>query len=163
MVIAFTVAWATPVDPIDLGARIEAYIMTKATISTFGSCIRYAPKGSPLARLPAEIQEFVGAHIQETVFENRRKAWAADLTRCGYEGRPGDGYSTDEIDEGKAEYLDKTLDFGYVEECHGEVCTSTEESVYKCIRKIMERFSVPQRETRLARWRKVWALMNVFT
>jgi len=161
MVIAFTVAWATPVDPIDLGARIEAYIMTKATISTFGSCIRYAPKNSPLTQLPAEVQEIVGAHIQETVFKDRRKAWTADLACCGYQGRPGDVYSTDEIEEGKAEYLDKTLDFG-VEEYPGEVCTSNEEDSYEYLRKVIDRCTIPQKETRLARWRKVVALMNVF-
>ena len=73
--------WAIPVSAHLLGARLEAYVESKATISTFRLCARHGnPLVAPAARLPAELIDDVVEYIELSFFEKTLPPWA-DVTR----------------------------------------------------------------------------------
>lgn len=86
---SITVAWAIPVDPFILGARIEAYGQCKAAISTLKLCIKYAGSGA-LAQLPVELQEEIASHVRQPIFEERPNYWQIDKNCCNASCRPLD-------------------------------------------------------------------------
>lgn len=75
-------AWAVPVSAHILGARMEAYVESKATISTVRLCAQYAnPSLTPLARLPAELLNQIVRHVSDSIFEERLSDWV-DMCKC---------------------------------------------------------------------------------
>lgn len=74
--------WAIPVTAHLLGARLEAYVESKATISTFRLCARHGnPAVAPVAKLPAELINEILGHVGHSYFEEKLPRWA-DTTRC---------------------------------------------------------------------------------
>ena len=74
------VALATPVSLAQFGARLFAYVGTKASLTTF----RFAMKNSLLAAcrdLPEEIISSIAAEVREQVFQQKIEDWD-DLSRC---------------------------------------------------------------------------------
>jgi len=76
-----TVTWAVPLEAQLLGARLEAYVESKAAIRTFRLCIQYAHANQALAKVPVEVVEMVVSQIQENTFDWRKKWWQ-DAIRC---------------------------------------------------------------------------------
>ncbi len=69
--------WAVPVSAHILGARLEAYGESKATISTVRLCAQYAnPSVTPLARLPTEVLNQIVGYVSDSIFEERLSNWA---------------------------------------------------------------------------------------
>ena len=163
MVIKLAVAWATPVDPVHLGARVEAYVETKSTISTFRLCSQYASQGSSLVRLPAEVLELVVAQVQEAEFQDRRQGWAQDLDCCQYDCHPTDHLSAARISKLKIRHFggdhelfgDDITDFEYELRKDGEGDIQHDERIERYLEKIDEQFQVAQKDSRFMRCIKV--------
>lgn len=50
MMDTMTVAWATPVNHLELGSQLEAYARSKAPVHTFTLCVKYGClQGKPSA------------------------------------------------------------------------------------------------------------------
>ena len=92
-----TIAWATPVDPVALGARLEAFAETKAATSTFRLCAKYASDSS-IERLPPEIIENISSAALDLAFSERIHGWikahACLVNTCNDDH----DFSNDEID-----------------------------------------------------------------
>ena len=72
-------AWAVPVDLAWLGARLFAYVRTKATITT----LRLVSKNSPLTAcrsLPEEIISLIAIEVREMVFQLKIDDWVKFTT-----------------------------------------------------------------------------------
>ena len=82
MVNNLTMAWATPVDTVKLGARLEAYVDTKSAVLTLRLCIPYAPSGCYLAKLSPEVIGIIGTQVQDAVFETLRPSWELAWECC---------------------------------------------------------------------------------
>ena len=54
-----TVAWAIPVEPVALGASIEAYATSKGTEAAFKEYIQACQSGSAVRQIPSELIEMV--------------------------------------------------------------------------------------------------------
>lgn len=107
MVNNVTVAWATPVDPFILGAQVEAYTESKAPISTFQLCVKYAgAHGKALGRLPPELVENVVGHIRRAIVEQRLRHWQKMELCCKDECSAFDHYSEEELLNLREEYFD---------------------------------------------------------
>lgn len=76
-----TIAWAIPVDAKLIGAQLEAYGESKATVHVFGKCIQSAHPSRALANIAPELVGVIATHIQTLVFEER-VAWWEDADRC---------------------------------------------------------------------------------
>lgn len=77
-----TVTWAIPVEACLLGARLEAYVESKATISTLRLCAKKGnPSEAPLAKLPQELTEEIVKHVQHPLIEKKLQEWK-DMTYC---------------------------------------------------------------------------------
>ena len=119
MVNNLTVAWATPVNVYDLGARLEAYVEGKATISTFRSCIGNAHTDAPLTKLPPELVEIVADYVRRPILERRQKTWEASRCCCQRMCFPTDhltdaqisNYKVDLFGEDCELFDDRILDF----------------------------------------------------
>ena len=109
MVHNITVAWAMPVRSVDLGARLETYAETRATITTFRLCVKYAARESSLSRLPPEMVEIVTSHINEPIFQQRRQEWAKAESCCANDCSALDHFTEEEIREMKIDIF-KGLD-----------------------------------------------------
>lgn len=76
----FRLTWAVPVSAVLLGARLEAYVESKATISTFRLCAKYGNLSvAPVARLPTELIDEILGHIRHGFFEKRLSDWENDI------------------------------------------------------------------------------------
>lgn len=64
------IAWAMPVSLPQLGARLEAYVETKAAITTLRSAARYKSY-----HLPEEIIQMIASNLQDIVFRHKMKSW----------------------------------------------------------------------------------------
>lgn len=67
--------WAVPVDTVTLGARLEAYVESKASLHTFKLCIQHSQAGRALGKLPVEMIENVASIFQQSHFEDRIEEW----------------------------------------------------------------------------------------
>ena len=76
-----TLTWATPVDAAELGARMESYVETKASIHVFKLCAQHAHPGASLGKFPPELIEMVSNEVQNAAFNRRLQIWQ-DSTRC---------------------------------------------------------------------------------
>ena len=74
------IAWATPVQVTQLGARLEAYAETKSAITTF----RLAASHTMLAghrSLPQEIVSTITSMVRDHAYKLKRKEWTK-LSKC---------------------------------------------------------------------------------
>ena len=107
MINNITVAWATPVDAYDLGARLEAFVECKGVISTFRICVKHARFDTPLSQLPPELIEIVAEYVRLPIFEQRRSEWQ-DCRWCCQNGcHPSSHLSNERISEIKIEWFDE--------------------------------------------------------
>ncbi len=154
MINSLTVAWAIPVDTAFVGARIEAYVEAKATISMLRLCIKYAQTGISLGNIPTEMVENVATHVRQSIFESRLEGWQNAMTCCMGECSPRDHINP-------AEYLsDMEADSDMEDElmmelrCQGIGDDEHEEVVLETLSKIGETF-VPRKGTDFCTYRKV--------
>lgn len=71
---AILLAWATPVNLVQLGARLEAYAETKAGITTFRIAARHSTL-APFHKLPEEILSMIASEVREIAFNGNLKFW----------------------------------------------------------------------------------------
>ena len=98
MVNNITVAWAIPVNITILGARLEAYVKSKSTVTAFRACIQHGQiEGTALGRLPPELIEIVAANIQQPIFEEHLMQWEKATECCLSECCASSHYTREEI------------------------------------------------------------------
>ena len=69
-------AWAVRVeDYSQLGARLEAYVEAKATITTFEACKLHASSSSLLKQLPKEIMREIAEALTDMIYIPKIKYW----------------------------------------------------------------------------------------
>ena len=99
------VTWAIPVQAHLLGARLEAYVEKKATI-TLRLCAQNGnPSEAPLARLPFELMEIIVGYIQHQFFEERLREWVG-ISECMF-GRCHDRQDREDHDGRIERHLNK--------------------------------------------------------
>ena len=80
-----SLAWAIEVDSAQLGARLEAYIETKAAVTTLVACLsryRLPPKAHiPERTIPREIIDLIADAVKDADYEPRVRAWTKSR-RC---------------------------------------------------------------------------------
>ncbi|KAL2038539.1 hypothetical protein N7G274_008586 [Stereocaulon virgatum] len=113
MLNGITVAWATPVGAADLGARMESYVESKATVSTFRLCVQHARIGSLLGKLPHELVEMIATQIQDALFRKRLREWEKSIECCADDCIPSDHFSRQQLQEMKRDYRIKDSDDDY--------------------------------------------------
>ena len=74
------IAWATPVNLALLGARLEAYVGTKAAITTFRLAAKYTTL-SAFHNLPEEIMIMIASNVRDVVFDRKMRRWMK-IIRC---------------------------------------------------------------------------------
>ncbi len=96
--------WAVPVSAHLLEARLEAYVESKATITTFLLCAQNGKVScAPVARLPTELIDKVVGYLSHSFFEEQLRSWK-DITRC-MEGRCTFGHDHNHEDHEHNIYL----------------------------------------------------------
>lgn len=65
-----SLAWAINVDHAQLGALLEAYVFTKATITTLRACMSHLSKP-----LPTELIDLIGDVLKDTTYRSTIAAW----------------------------------------------------------------------------------------
>lgn len=72
-------AWATPVDASNLGARIEAYCATKAALFALNLCLQKPYASSTFTgnypHLPLEVFDIIAMHARDAAFDERSRDW----------------------------------------------------------------------------------------
>ena len=75
-----SLAWAIEVDYCQLGTRLEAYIKSKAAVTTLKACFsryRVPAKGKLAERqVPQEIQNLIVDALENAAYESTVQAWA---------------------------------------------------------------------------------------
>lgn len=75
-------AWAIPIDTKLAGARLEAYVESKAAIFTFKTCIQHPHSGQALAKLSTELVEIIASHLRQSIFEEHLEWWTVSERCC---------------------------------------------------------------------------------
>ena len=119
------IAWAMPVSPSQLGARLFAYVETKATLTTF----RLVTRNLPLVAcrsLPEEIKSLIAVELREMVFEQELKEWIkiskcmADACTCSFDAAGAEifeptvpvHWSNEEVPDEEEKYVEWELPGG---------------------------------------------------
>lgn len=93
-----SLAWAVRVDYTQLGARLEAFVETKAAISTFRACVSHAGS-KKMSKLPPEIISMIANSIKDIVYLPKIRQWLGArkcvLNKC----RPRDHFTTSELSD----------------------------------------------------------------
>lgn len=87
---SIALTWATPVDAAELGARMESYVETKASIHVFKLCVQHAQPGAPLGRLSPELINMIATKVQNAVFAKQLKTWRGNMRCCANMCRPSE-------------------------------------------------------------------------
>lgn len=113
--------WAVPVSAVLLGARVEAYVESKATVSTFRLCAKYGnPIIAPVARLPTELINEILGYIGQSFFEGRLSDWENHIGCLkGYHCLDGGG---EECRESHIPMIKGSLGGSDEEQRFGKVC-----------------------------------------
>ena len=90
-----TLTWATPFDAAELGARMEAYVETKALVHVFKLCVQHAQSEAPLGRLSPELIEMIATEVHDAAFNKQLKMWHKDLFCCANVCRPSEHLSAE--------------------------------------------------------------------
>ena len=101
---SIALTWATPVDAAELGARMESYVETKASIHVFKLCVQHAQPGATLGKLSPELINMIATEVQDAVFTKQLKIWRGNISCCANMCRP-----SEHLDEESRESL--TADF----------------------------------------------------
>jgi len=77
-------AYVLRCDAVELCARLEAYVETKASIDVFRDCVRLSRRGATpaLGRLPTELVDMVALSVQDKAFNLRFPEWKLVID-CG--------------------------------------------------------------------------------
>ena len=113
-------AWAMPVDPTILCARIEAYVATKSSLTTLRCCIKHASPGTPLGQVPAEVSGMIADYVHHNAFLEHEKTWNQN-TDC-WHGlcRPSKHIDANEYQRLKYDYVKSFEVVGYHDYGFGE-------------------------------------------
>ena len=68
------IAWALEIPHAQLGARLEAYIETKPTITAFRACLRQL-RLPPKAEIPPEILQMILNALRDATYEPKISMW----------------------------------------------------------------------------------------
>ena len=115
-----SLAWAVSVNYAQLGARLEAYVETKPTITTFRACLPLSPIPS-VSNIPREVVELIEEALKDMVYFPKVRDWLKDCkcirNECGFrdhfpeEDDDASIYSEDEIEwDGRSERHQEILD-----------------------------------------------------
>ena len=115
-----TLTWAIPVDAAELGARLESYVETKASIHVFKLCTQHAHPGASLGKLSPELIEMVSNEVQNATFNRRLQIWQDLLRCCANKCRPSEHLSNEDSGSLREEYLTEVNNYGTMDvECGG--------------------------------------------
>ena len=90
--------WAMPVDSILFCSRMTAYAQTKACVTTFRCCVKYATSLSTLNLLSPEIVEMIVDEIKDSSFRSELLLWVR-ADRCLRKlCKPADHFSKAELE-----------------------------------------------------------------
>ena len=67
--------WAVPVDESQLIARINAYVKTRASITTFELCLKYSTSKKVRQGMPAEITGMIADSLQGEEYREMYPRW----------------------------------------------------------------------------------------
>ena len=80
-------AWAVGVNYAQLGARLEAYVETKPTITTFRACLPHSPIPA-VSNIPLEVIETIEEALKDMVYFPKVRDWLQDCkcirNECGF-------------------------------------------------------------------------------
>ncbi|KAL8703709.1 MAG: hypothetical protein Q9201_003110 [Fulgogasparrea decipioides] len=97
-----SLAWAINVGHAQLGARLEAYVETKAAITAFKACVRHTTIHS-MSQLAPELVEIIADALKDTVYLRKVPQWLSERKCLLNECRSRDHFT-------KAERYDCLLD-----------------------------------------------------
>ena len=117
-----TVTWATPIDAAELGARMESYVETKASVHVFKLCAQHAQPGTPLGRLSPELIEMIVTEVQNAAFDKQLETWQESTRCCANKCRPSEHLSEEFRESLREDYLSEAEEHDFVEE-RDCVCT----------------------------------------
>ena len=100
-----TVTWATPVDAVQLGARMESYVETKASIHVFKLCAQHAQPGAPLGKLSPELIEMIVTEVQDAAFDKHLQIWHESTRCCANKCRSSEHLSEESCEEMRLDFL----------------------------------------------------------
>ena len=110
-----TLTWAIPVDAAELGARLESYIETKASIHVFKLCTQHAHPGASLGKLSPELIEMVSSEVQNATFNRRLQIWQDLLMCCANVCRPSEPLTKEDSESLREDHGYEIMD----DECGG--------------------------------------------
>ncbi|KAL8737242.1 MAG: hypothetical protein Q9181_001861 [Wetmoreana brouardii] len=87
-----SLAWAINVGHAQLGARLEAYVETKAAITTFKACVRHTTIYS-MSQLAPELVEMIADALKDTAYLQRAHQWLSERKCLLHECRPRDHFT----------------------------------------------------------------------
>ena len=111
-----TVTWATPVDAAELGARMESYVETKASVHVFKLCAQHAQPGTPLGRLSPELIEMIVTEVQNAAFAKQLETWQESTRCCANKCRPSEHLSEEDRESLREDYLTEPDECGLVDD-----------------------------------------------
>jgi len=125
---AITLAWAIRVDHAQLGARLEAYVETKAAISTLRACIAHSDIPS-MSNLPPELVAMIVGTLKDLIYLLKIQDWNT-ARRCLLNDCSFKDHFTEE------ELWDLDYDSRYEEELMPESMDIHQDTVHTHLRKI---------------------------
>ena len=92
-----TVAWALPVEAPSLCARLEAYAMSKSTISTLTISVQRSGLCASWPGFPQEVIDSIAVHIRQENYEKVKPKWKRYYRCCNGDCTPLDHLSAEEL------------------------------------------------------------------
>ena len=91
-------AWAVAVDEAQPAARLEAYVETKAAITTFRLSV---PRGVSLAMssLPPEVLTMIADNVRDLVYQGKIRGWVFGRNRARKSCDPKDHFTRGELSD----------------------------------------------------------------
>ena len=92
-------AWAIPVDQVQLAAHLESYVKIKAAMTTFRLGISHT-KSKSMSGLPAELVAMIAGHLHHLVYQESIRPWllASQCASMECEYLSEDQFATSELD-----------------------------------------------------------------
>lgn len=95
---AITLAWAVRVDHAQLGARLEAYIETKAAISTLRACVAHSDIHS-MSSSPLELVAMIAGALTDLVYNQKIQGWNESRECLQNECKTTDHFTEAELED----------------------------------------------------------------
>ncbi|KAL8964253.1 MAG: hypothetical protein Q9183_004584 [Haloplaca sp. 2 TL-2023] len=89
---------AVKVNPAQLGARIEAYVETKAAAETLKACIAHS-KNASLSKVPLEVTRMIIDELQDSTYRNKIPQWVQGCKCATGECSPRDHLTGSQLRE----------------------------------------------------------------